>query len=452
MSPVATQNPVIATSVVPALTKPVKPRKLSSVDATLDNGLRVLAVRKPGVPLVELRLRMPFLSAKAAHSARAALLSDTMLTGTSVHGRVGLAAAVQALGGDLNVGVDADRLVLSANVLSSNLVALLELLREVLISASYPDDEVIGERDRLLENLTIARSRSQVVANEALASLMFGSHPYALDLPQPVDVSAVTAAQLRRMHADHVRPAAAVLVVVGDLAPARVVSRVEQALGAWTGRPVGSRVPKLPPIAGSALKLIDRPGSVQSSIRMGAAALRRDDPGYPALQLANAIFGGYFSSRWTENLREDKGYTYGPHSRLEHHVLGSTLTLDVDVATEVTAPALLETIYELGRISLLPVTEDELESVRQYSIGALALSVATQAGLASTLSGLIGVGLGPDWLVEHSAQLAKVTLDEVAAAAEEFLAPTRFVGVIVGDEATDSRTTHRDHRTGLRLR
>ncbi len=274
-----------------------------------------------------------------------------------------------------------------------------------------------------------------MVANEALAKLMFGDHPYALDLPQPADVRAVTATQLRQMHADLIKPQGAVLVVVSDLPPGRVFDRVAKALGEWTGRRAGSRVPKLPAIVGPSFELIDRPGSVQSSLRMGASALRRDDPRYAALQLANTVFGGYFSSRWTENIREDKGYTYGPHSRIEHHVLGSTLTLDVDVATEVTAPALLETLYELGKISLLPVTEKELESVRQYSIGALALSVATQAGLASTLSGLIGSGLGPDWLAEHTARLAAVTLDEVSAAAAEFFALTRFVGVIVGDDA-----------------
>jgi zinc protease len=423
-------------SVVPALTKPSKPRKLSTVDATLDSGLRVLAVRKPGVPLAELRLRVPFLSAKSAHAARASLLSDTMLTGTDGHDRAGLAGAVQALGGDLNVGVDADRLVLSANVLSANLPQLLSLIREVLTSATYPGEEVATERDRLLENLTIARSRSQVVANEALGRRMFGAHPYALDLPQAEDVRAVTPAQLRRMHEDLIRPDGAVLVVVGDLAPTRVQDHVAKALGEWTGKPAGSRVPKLPPILSSPFELINRPGSVQSSIRMGAVAVRRDDPRYPALQLANTVFGGYFSSRWTENIREDKGYTYGPHSRIEHHILGSTLTLDVDVATEVTAPALLETVYELAKIALLPVTDKELESVRQYSIGSLALSTATQAGLASTLAGLVGLGLDPDWLIEHTALLAKATLDEVSAAASEFFAPTRFVGVIVGDEST----------------
>jgi zinc protease len=185
---------------VPALTKPSRARKLTTLDRTLDSGLRVLAVRKPGVPLAELRLRLPFLSAKAAHAARAALLSDTILTGTPQHDRAALAGAVQALGGDLNVGVDADRLVLSANVLSVNLSALLALIFEVLDAAAYPNEEVSTERDRLLENLSIARSRSQVVANEALGRLLFGAHPYAQDLPSPEDVRAVTSTQLRPTH------------------------------------------------------------------------------------------------------------------------------------------------------------------------------------------------------------------------------------------------------------
>jgi zinc protease len=172
---------------------------------------------------------------------------------------------------------------------------------------------------------------------------------------------------------------------------------------------------------------------VQSTLRLGGRAVPRDDPQYPALQLANLVFGGYFSSRWNENIREDKGYTYGPHSRIEHNVLGSALILDADVATEVTAPAFLETIYELGKIASLPVTEDELTSVRQYAIGSLALSVATQSGLASTLASLAGTGLSVDWLAEHPRRLEQVSLDEVTAAAARFFAPARLVGVVVGD-------------------
>jgi predicted Zn-dependent peptidase len=421
------------TSPVPALTTPRAPKRLTVAEAVLSNGLRVIAVRKPGVPLVEVRLRVPFQSARPTQPARAALLSEAMLTGAGPYDRAGLAAAVQSLGGDFSVGVDADRLLVGGNALATNLRQMLELLATVLTDPTYPKDEVATERDRLIERLSIARSRAGVVASEALARRMWGAHPYAHDLPQPDAVVAVTPAQVRALHQQMVRPSAAVLVIVGDIAPKRVLDQVEMALGSWTGQAPETRVPALPTPQPGPLLVVDRPDSVQSSLRIGGAALPRADARYPALQLANLVFGGYFSSRWTENLREDKGYTYGPHSRIEHNVLGSSLLFDVEVATEVTAPALLETRYELGRIASLPVTGDEVYAVRQYAIGTLALSTATQAGLASTLTALSAFGLGLDWIAEHPKRLAAVTVDDVGAAAHEFFAPARLVDVVVGD-------------------
>jgi predicted Zn-dependent peptidase len=282
----------------------------------------------------------------------------------------------------------------------------------------------------------MARARPGVIANEALALRMFGDHPYARDLAQPEAVAAVKPAQLRALHAAQVRPQGAVLVLVGDLTPARMLDQAAAALASWAGTAPNGKVPALPTPPGGAVQVIDRPGSVQSTLRMGRLALSRTDPGFPALHLANLIFGGYFTSRWTENLREDKGYTYGPHSRVEHHVLGSTLSLSMEVQSEVTAPALLETLYELGRIAALPVTETEVTAVRQYAIGTLALSTATQAGLASTLSGLFPFGLGLDWIATLQALLREVTVEEVSAAAARFFGPAGFTSVVVGDAAS----------------
>ena len=423
---------------VPALTKPRKAKRLTLAERTLGTGLRVIVVRKPGVPLAEVRLRIPALSARPTHPARVGLLSDAMLTGAGGLDRAEIAGSVQALGGDLSVSVDADRLMVGGNVLAGNLAGLLRVIATVLTDAQYPAAEVATERERLLERLTIARSRPGVVAGEALGRRMWGEHPYALDLPRVEAVAATTAVQVRKAHAELVRPHGATLVIVGDLSPARVLDQAEAALAGWTGPQAVGKVPALPVPSGGPLLVVDRPGSVQSSLRMGGAALTRSHERYPALQLANLIFGGYFSSRWTENIREDKGYTYGPHSRIDHHVLGSSLMFDVEVATEVTAPAVLETRYELGRIASLLATAEEVESVRQYAIGTLALSTATQAGLASTLSALAAVGLGLDWVLEHPARLAAVGVDEVSAAAAEFFAPARLTSVIVGDAGTIS--------------
>ncbi len=421
---------------VPALTKAKAPKRLRSEERVLDSGLRVLAVRKPGVPIVEVRLRLPFLSAKPTHPARANLLAEALTTGAGDLDRSGIAATVQGLGGEFSVGVDADRLLVGGNVLAGNLRPMLDVVASVLTDPTFARAEVATERDRLVERLTMARARPGVVAGEALAHRMWGEHPYALDLPQADAVAAVTPAQLRALHRDLVRPSTALLVLVGDAPTARMLDTAAAALDGWTGTPSASKAPPLPTPPGGPLLVIDRPGSVQTSVRYGAPAVSRHDEAWPALQLANLIFGGYFSSRWTENIREDKGYTYGPHSRVDHNTLGSTLTLDVEVATEVTAPALLETGYELGRIASLPVTQAEVDSVRQYAIGNLALSAATQSGLASTLSMLAAQGLGLDWLAEHPARLQRLTVDDVSASAARFFAPSGFTSVVVGDAAT----------------
>jgi predicted Zn-dependent peptidase len=134
-----------------------------------------------------------------------------------------------------------------------------------------------------------------------------------------------------------------------------------------------------------------------------------------------------------ENIREDKGYTYGPHSLIEHAIAGSALVVAAEVATEVTAPALLETVYELGRLASLPPREDELEQARQYALGTLQLGMSTQAGLAGLAITYAGFGLRLDYLADHAQRLAKVTRDDVMEVAARYLAPAKAVSLVLGD-------------------
>jgi zinc protease len=428
---------------VPPLAKARAPRLPTVSDTVLDNGLRVLAVRRPGVPLVELRLRIPFAgpsgkgggSAATAHTAQAALLGDTLMLGTAHRDAEQIAVDLQGLGGQLAASTDSDRLGIGGSVLVSGLPGLLGLLGEVLTAASYPKREVAGERDRLVQELAIYRSQAAVVAREALLRRLYGNHPYGRDLPEAGDVEAVKASQLRRLHAAKVSPRGSILVLVGDLPPARAVGLVEDALAGWTAAGPAAEVPPLPaPPTGPAL-LLDRPGAVQTTLRAAAPAPSRADADSAPFVLANLVFGGYFSSRWVANIREDKGYTYSPHAVVEHPPAGSRLMLSADVSTPTTAAALVETWYELGRVATQPVSQDELDQARRYAVGSLALGTASQAGLASTLSQLAAAGLGVEWLRDQPKRLAAVTVDDALAAAARYLAPTGLTTVLVGDAA-----------------
>ncbi|MFI5843542.1 M16 family metallopeptidase [Catenuloplanes sp. NPDC051500] len=419
---------------LPPLGPTTKLQLPTQAERTLPNGLTVIAIRRPSVPLVEVRLRLPF---GKAHPARAAMLASTVLSGTDTMTSVEIAAELQTVGGALSALVDPDRLLLAGNGLTAGLERILEILAEVLTAARYPAEEVATERARLVDYIQVAQSQPQHVARTALLKRVYGRHPYAIQTPEPEQVTAVRPAQLRTLHSERIRPAGATLVLVGDLQPAKAIDTAEEILGGWAigGETATAKweLPPVPALVPGPLSLIHRPESVQSSIRMALPGVSRTHPDHAALQLANLIFGGYFSSRWVENIREDKGYTYGPNSAIEHLVAGSSLTVAADVATEVTGPAMLETLYELGRIASLPPKDDELEQARQYALGTLRLGVATQAGLAGLATTYAGAGLRLDHLAEHSARLAAVTKDEVAAAAATYLAPARAVTVVLGD-------------------
>lgn len=397
---------------------------------TLASGLTVIVLRRPSVPLVELRLRIPFAK---AHLARGDVLSETLFSGAGEMSASDIAAALQEVGGGLSATVDSDRLLISGNSLAPGLPRLLEILADVLRGASYPADEVSVERGRLADRLKIALTQPSHLARVALLKRVYGKHPYAVQTPTMEQVEAVRPAVLRALHGERLRPSGAILVLTGDVSPEKAIDTVGSALAGWTGEAKIVTTPPIPVLRPGPIVLADRPTSVQSSLRIALPAVGRTHPDYPALALANLVFGGYFSSRWTENIREGKGYTYGCRSSIEHSIAGSVLTLSADVATPVTAPALVETYYELGRFASLPPTEDELEQARRYAIGTLLLSTSTQAGLASMASIYSGYGLRLDYLQEYSAKLAAITLDEVADVASRYFAPAKAVTVVLGD-------------------
>lgn len=429
--------PVLDLSLIPPLGEP-RPQPAPEVaGTTLPNGLKVAVVPRPGVPLIELRLRVPFAAGSArsaaGHTARTAVLAGAALLGTARHDQAQIAQLLQAHGAELAVSSDPDRLLFSTTLLPGGLPAVLDVLAEVLTEAAYPARPVDGERERVAERIAIARSQPSVLARSALAARRYGNHPYAVQLPAPELVRKVSPAALRTLHRDRVVPAGSTLVLVGDLDPRAATDAVAAALAGWTASGEAVEAPPVTLQAPGALEVVDRPGAVQSNLRLGGPAPRRTDPQLPALRLANMVFGGYFSSRLVENIRERRGYTYSPRSSVDHLAAASSFLVEADVATEVTGPAFLETWYELGRMAELPVTADEVDAARRYVLGSMALSTSTHAGLASTLSALLGAGLPAEWLAEHQQALAAVTVDEVREAAARYLAPTALTGVVVGD-------------------
>lgn len=418
---------------VPPLAVARKLRAPRLVEHRLSNGLRILVIRKPGIPVVEARLRLPMLSVDRPSYAKARLLEETMLKGTSTYSALELEQQLGLLGGGISVGVDRDRLSVGGMTLSQHLPKFLGLMSDALQHATYPNDAVIAERGRLIERLSVANSSAGVVASKTLARNLFAEHPYAVVIPEAEDLTATSPAMVRGVHRRRVIPAGALLVLVGDLSPTKAIAAAERAFDGWTGKATRSKLPAMNAHTSGPVVLVDRPGSVQSSIHLASIGFGRFDELHPAQMVANMIFGGNFSSRLVANLREDKGYTYSPHSSLDLAPQATTFSISADVATEVTAASLTEISYELSRMVTTTVTADELDSARQYLIGSVALSQSSQAGLASTTANLEFAGASLQWLRDLLVKIADVTIEDVHEAAMKIMQPTQIRTVVVGD-------------------
>ena len=428
----ATMNPA-----VPAVGA-LRPLPLPAVaDRVLANGLRVLAARRSGVPRFEIRLVIPTArGGKPADGARVRVLAKTLLSGTTTRTAVDIAEALQALGASLDAIADEEDVVVTGGGLSSSLPAYLGLLADVLADAQHPKDEVDVERHTVAQELELSRSQPQTIARDAMVQRLYGSHPYGNGLPAPAEAQEVKPSQLRRLQDDVIRPEGGILVLVGDVTPDKAVDLVEEQLGGWEtgGKSGGLKVPRLqlPP---SPTLIVDRPGAVQTNVRVIGPAVGRDDPAYVAQAIANLVYGGYFTSRLVDNIREEKGYTYSPRSLVQQYRQASHFVTAAEVGTEVTAAALLEIRYELGRMIATDVEDHELVAAKRYLAGRSSMGIQTQSGLAGSLSVLAVHDLPVSFLRDMPARAESLAAVEVREAAGRFLAPRRLHTVLVGDAA-----------------
>ncbi|MHB8664651.1 MAG: M16 family metallopeptidase [Acidimicrobiales bacterium] len=426
---------------IPKVGKPRPFRLPAVVDTTLANGLRVLVARRAGIPRFECRLVVPITTGTDGRdAARLRVLTETVLSGTPDRSSQDIAQALQAMGAGLGASIDADQLMVGGSSLSMRRRPFLQLFGEVVERASFPADEVEIERDRVVQEIALLRSQPGSIASDALVRRMYGTHPYGWGTPDADAVAGVGAATLRRLHRQRVLPGESVLVLVGDLDAERAIADIDAAFAGWGTGPVrrAVRVPSVDTPA--AVLLVDRPGAVQTTIRLGGPAISRHDAAYPALALAVTVFSGYFTSRLNDNIREQKGYTYGAHSRIEQRRAAAQITISTDVGREVTAPALVEIDHELGRMVASVVEQEELDAARRYLQGSLSMGVQTQAGLCAYLAMLVSSGLPVTYLRDYPAALENVTVDAVRDAACRFLAPRSLARVLVGDAATVAPT------------
>jgi len=428
-------------AVLPADLPPYAPdRPLPVPDiqkTTLANGLEVWIVPRTGLPRVDavLAIRGAGLAADdASHAGFASLLAGLLNEGTAKHDSKAIAEAAQGLGGAIAAGASNDGVLVSANALASHAGAMIALLGEVARTPTFPDNEVRLAQANALQGLKASEAQPGFKAERALSAAIYGAHPYARTQPTEASIMAVTPQLLRDAHGQRFRPDRALLVVTGPVERASLMQAIDTAFGDWTatGAPLAD-APAAPRNATPAFVLVQREGSVQSAVRLGRPGIAATDADYVPLQLAGTVLGGGFSSRLMQNLREDKGYTYGARGGSSALRDGGRISASADVRNEVTGAALKEFMAEYRRMGEEPVPAQELEDTKRYVAGGYLLTNQMQGAVAATLASNWLVGLPAEFLGEYVPKIRAVDAAQVQAMSRKYFDPKDQSIVVVGD-------------------
>ena len=430
---------VIATR--PAAGTP-RPYEFPDVATTrLANGLTVLVANLPGRPLVSAVLVLPTGAGdEPAAAAGAAVLAARALTeGTERYDAIALNEASERLGASLHAEAGWDATTLGVDVPASRLEPALELLAEVLLHPTFPEGEVERMRDERLNDLLQAQADPRRRADETYVGTIY-AHESPYHRPSAgirETVSTLTSDVVRRAYERALDPSRATLVVAGDLTGQDVPGMAERLLGAWerptTALTASTAVNDAPSATGRLVRVVHRPGSVQTEIRIGHVGLARHIPDFHALSVMSAILGGLFNSRLNMQLREAKGYTYGAGAGFDLRRGAGPFTARAAVNTEVTVPAVIDMLAELQRMRDEPVTDLELGAARDFLVGVFPLRFETAGAVVGALAGLAVHGLSINELVDYRRRIEAVDVAAVSAAARDHLHIDRAAIVLVGD-------------------
>ena len=276
----------------------------------------------------------------------------------------------------------------------------------------------------------------EYLVSAKFGTALYGEHPMAVEGPTATTLAQLSREQLIKWHRERYAPQNAMLMIAGDVDTKALMSRVKLLSLIWTRMPFEPKLTAIPPASTTRhLVVINRPGSVQTTLRMGNLSIDRRHADYFALTIANRILGGGSSGRLFLNLREEKGYTYGIYSQLQARRQAGPWQISGDLKADSTGDAMREILREIERLREEPVPATELEEAKRSIVASFALSLEQPSRIMQYAADRYRYEFPADYWDQYPAHLAAVTPADVQRVARQYLNPAALQIVAVGDAA-----------------
>ncbi len=381
----------------------------------------------PGGSAAEVRSNLP--------SGTSSLMADLMTEGTRRHPGSRFDAALQALGGTLEVYVTADATVITGRALRAQIPALMALAREALFEPQFSrkafDNLVTRQRARLVSWL----SRPRAIAGRVYNQLLYGAkHPYGSAGLTIESLNKIRVSHLRRAQKQLIAMANSVFIAAGDVTSAGLQKTLMKTFGKeFRRKPLSPLRAVTPESVKPGCYVVDAPKAVQSVVMIGNPGPKRGVTDWATLQLSNQILGGSASSRLFTELRERKGLTYGVYSSFDGRRWAGDWSVSTSVATTKTPAALDAIRQQIGLMQSKTPAQSERKSAISYMIGQFANAQATSSGVVASLASLHAYDLPADRLQRWVHKLRGSTAADLQGAAKRWMGTPSAITVIVGN-------------------
>jgi zinc protease len=403
----------------------------------LDNGLTVMGLEYRKLPLAHITVMIKRGSEQDPEGKEglADLTAEMLTLGTEVRDSQQVALEMERLGAQYSASSSWDASFVEVFGLSQDFTTLMDLVGDMLLQPSFPQEEMQQSQRRRISRLIQQRDQAEVIADEIIVQRLLENTPYAHPTYGTIpSLGGLTQGDPRAFFRRHYSPEETVLLVIGDLAPEEIRQGAERSLGGWKAeKEVDHHPPSPTRTTGRKIIAVNRPELTQSQIRVGLLGINRQDKHYLPFKVMNYIFGGGgFSSRLMQRIRAEKGYTYGISSSFQAGHIAGPFIISTFTPTATTVPVFEEIVTVMEELITVGAQAQELEEAKNFFRGSFPLKLETPGQMAGELLKLELYDIPFDYLASYPAAVGNVTLDEINSLASAYLLPKDFILVVVG--------------------
>lgn len=401
---------------------------------TLENGMKMIVVENHKLPRVSYSINLdidPILEGEKAGYVEMA--GSLISAGTTTRTKAQIDESIDYLGANLSTSAGG----IFGNCLKKHNDAFLEIMADVLLNPSFPEDQIEKSRKQTISGLASAKTDPNAISGNIVSVMNYGkNHPYG-EVVTEESINKITREDLVGLYQKYFKPNAAYLVVVGDITAEEAKAQANKYFGKWQkGNVPGAKYNTPTAPSGNKVAFVPVPGAVQSVIDITYPIdLKPGTQDAITASVLNNILGGSgFQARLMQNLREDKAYTYGAYSSISPDDLVGSFSAGASVRNEVTDSAIVQFLFEMERLVNEPVADSTLQVVKNIMTGSFARSLERPQTIANFAYNIEKYALPKDYYETYLQKLNAITAADVQALAKRIIKPSNCNITVVGNK------------------